>query len=470
MTLKLATLEEPEPGTATETFAEPRSRGYSPAVAWSAVAILLLFSQLSIMDRQIVALLVEPIKRDLGLSDTQLGLLQGLAFAVMYCLAGLPIGWAVDRYPRRMIIYLGITIWSLSAASCGLARNFWQMFLGRAAVGVGEATVSPVALSLISDLFPPNKVGTPLGVFAAGYSLGNGVALVVGGLVIGLFAGQAAVAFPLIGTVAPWQAVFIVTGLPGIVIAFLAFFLREPPRPRHPPLGADGTQPAADGVRSFLAARGKLVAFSFAAFGLSSLAVYAIGGWTPAYLGRVFGWSAERIGATFGLVFGISGTLGSLMGGIMIDKVYGAGRHDASFLVPAVCTLVSIPFLISAFFMPTPQLALLCIGIGQFAFATLGPGSYATWQAIAPPHLRGRLTSAFLVVASIGGVGLGPVAVGFTTDHVFGDETMVGKSVATVLAIVLPSIVLLLFAGCASMRALSPGAEGNRSTGFQGAI
>ncbi|MGE0776076.1 MAG: MFS transporter, partial [Sphingomonadaceae bacterium] len=177
------------------------SPGYSPLKAWCSVGILLIFSLFSILDRQVIALLVEPIKADLQLSDTQLGLLQGLAFALFYSLAGIPIGWAVDRFPRRIIIYLGITFWSLSTAACGLATNFWQLFAGRTSVGIGEATLTPVAVSLISDLYPPNRVATPFGVYSAGFYLGSGVALGIGGWVISLFAGQTHIVFPVVGSV-----------------------------------------------------------------------------------------------------------------------------------------------------------------------------------------------------------------------------------------------------------------------------
>jgi MFS family permease len=413
---------------------------------------MVLFSVFSIMDRQIIALLVEPIKHDLKLSDTELGLLQGLAFALMYSIAGLPLGWAVDNYPRRLIIYFGIMIWSIGAVSCGFARNFWGLFIGRSIVGIGEASVAPTAVSLIGDLFPPHRVGTALGVYAAGFPIGNGIALLVGGAIIGIFAGQPDVSVPMLGTIASWQAVFIVTGLPGLGIALFAFFLCEPPRPsgRANPAGALGQRSEISG---FLAARGRVVACSFIAFALGTLVSMSIGGWTPAYLSRVFDLSPAAVGLRFGLVVGISGVLGNLLGGIAIDRVFRAGRHDACLIVPAVCTVISIPFIVGAYFMPTADAALMCLAIGLIPSGTTGAGSYATWQLIAPPHLRGRVTSAFVFVSSLCGIGVGPVAVGLTTDYVFRNEAMVGMSLALVLAITLPTIALFLGLGSKSLNA-----------------
>ena len=215
-------------------------RTASAARAWLTVILLLLFSTVSMLDRQIIWLMVDPIKADLHISDTQLGLLQGFAFALFYSVAGLPIGWAVDRFPRRAIIFLGLTFWSLSTVFCGLARGFAQLFVGRTLVGVGEATMSPVAVSLIGDLFPPHKVGKPMGVYSASYSLGTGLALGAGGLLVGRLSQHVSVHLPVAGDLAPWQAIFIIVGLPGLLIAPLAMLLCDPrravPRPDRFPV------------------------------------------------------------------------------------------------------------------------------------------------------------------------------------------------------------------------------------------
>lgn len=425
----------------------------SAAWAWGSVAILVIFSQLSIMDRQIISLLVDPIKQDLQLSDTALGLLQGLAFAVMYSLAGLPIGWAVDRYPRRIIIFLGVIVWSVSATCCGLARNFLQLFLARAAVGIGEAVVTPVSVSLISDIFPSHKVGRALGVYSAGYSIGTGLALLIGGAIIGLFVGQATVAIPLIGDVAPWQAVLIVTGLPGLLIALLAFALFEPSRPRTatPLLAGDGKM-RNDAFLPFLKEHGVVLAFAYGSFTLSTLVAYAIAGWTPAFIGRTFGWDAQDIGPAFGLAAGGGGVAGSLLGGLLIDYFHRRGHLDASLRVAGWCMIASMPLLVSAYFMPSPTLVLIMIAIGCTIFQASGPAAYATWRLIAPPHMRGRVTAGFMFLANMFGTGLGPLVVGFSTDHVFGSDAKVGMSIALVTGVILPLAAVLLFGARRAIR------------------
>lgn len=416
----------------------------SPLAAWCSVAILLLFSLVSVIDRQIIALLVEPIKADLGLSDTQLGLLQGIAFALFYSTAGIPIGWAVDRFSRRKIIYLSITLWSLSAASCGLARNFWSLFLGRTLVGVGEGALTPTAVSLISDLFPRHKVGTAMGVYAAGLYLGMGLSLTIGGFVVGLFAGQPSVHIPFVGDIKPWQAVFLTTGLPGVVIALLAFLLKDP-RARRGASSRAGAQ--GPGLGGYLRSDWRVVAHCFGAFGLAATVTYGIGAWTPAYLARSFALRAEDIGLTWGLVAAVSGTFGAISGGLLIDRVYRAGHRDACVLVPAICSMLCLPFVAGAYFMPTPTGAIACLGIGMAIFGAVAAGSYATWQRIAPPGLRGQVAASFTLVAGLLGVGAGPIAVALITDMVLRDEALVGVSVAILAALIMPVVALLLLTG-----------------------
>ncbi|MGE3747007.1 MAG: spinster family MFS transporter [Sphingomonadaceae bacterium] len=419
-----------------EADAEPR---YSPLAAWCTVAILLLFSLIAVLDRQIIALLVEPIKKDLSLSDTELGLLQGFAFALFYSLAGVPIGWAVDRYSRRIIAYLGVTVWSLSAAACGLAGGFWPLFACRTMVGVGEASVTPTAVSLIGDLFPREKVGAPMGVYAAGFYVGSGLALAIGGFVVGLFAGQDSVNFPIIGPVAPWQAVLLTTGAPGILIAFLAFFLKD----ARKAIVARADRPAPS-MSALLADRGRLIAITYVGFALAAFVAYAIGAWTPAFLWRKFGLLPQEIGWTWGIVVSVSGAAGALLGGFAVDRVHRMGRHDANLIVPAIAALISWPLLTTAYFLPSPFAVLLTLGLGMGVFSMIAAGSYATWRQIAPPQFRGQITAGFTVVSGLLGAGMGPVSVALVTDYVFGDEAMVGISLAIVLSIAIPAIAILL--------------------------
>ena len=420
----------------------------SPARAWLTVALLLLFSTVSMLDRQIIWLLVDPIKADLHISDTQVGLLQGFAFALFYSVAGLPIGWAVDRFSRRLILFLGLAFWSLSTVFCGLAHGFSQLFAGRTAVGVGEATMSPVAVSLIGDLFPPDSVGKPMGVYSASYSLGTGLALGVGGVIVSRFSQQVSVHLPVVGDLAPWKAVFVVIGLPGLLIAPLALLLSDPRRGVRP----SNPAPTAGGPFSaFLRRRRTIMMCALGSFTLATLINYAINAWTPAFLARSFHVPAREVGSLLGIMAAISGAISAFGGGYVLDRVYRAGHTDACLLAPGIAALIAAPFLCGAYFMPSPVTIIAVLTVGMTIIGIAAPASFATWRLIAPPALRGRMTAVFNLCAGLFG-GAGPVVVAVVTDHVFQDELRVGTALACVLAVAVPLMALLCLAGRRGLR------------------
>ena len=414
----------------------------SNARAWSSVGILLALALISMLDRQVISLLVDPIKADLGLSDTEISLLQGLAFTLFYSVAAIPLGWAVDRYPRKIVCYLGVTVWSLGAAACGLASNFWQLFIARITVGAGEASLNPASVSLISDIFPREKVGSAMGVYGSAVSLGSGAALMIGGLVVSLFAGQERIVFPLIGEVSAWQAVFLVTGLPGVVIALFAFLLTDP----RPARSLSGPAPAADGFGEYLRANLTLIVLVLTGFSFAAFNFYAIGSWTPAFLGRTFGLKADEIGFAWGLIVALSGAFGAILGGMLIDRAYRSGLDDATIAVPAFAALVAWPFLTLAYQLPAPVFVLVSLGVGMLMIGIVAAGSLAVWQRIAPPQVRGRMSAIFGLVSTGTGATLGPVVPALVTDHVFQDEMMVGWSLSIVMGIALPLLAVSLIA------------------------
>ncbi len=226
---------------------------------------------LSLIDRQILSLLVGPLKRDLHISDTRIGLLQGFSFALFYTLAGLPLGRVADTRNRRNLITVGIIAWSVLTAACSAARNYWALFFTRMGVGVGEATLSPAAFSLIADYFPPGRLGVALSVYSMGIYIGSGLALIVGGTVVEGLAHRPELTLPILGTVASWRATFLVVGLPGFLIALLARTIREPQR-RYLQRTADG-QASQLGFREFsaaIAAQTRFVRRRFPWHGISS--------------------------------------------------------------------------------------------------------------------------------------------------------------------------------------------------------
>jgi MFS family permease len=202
----------------------------TPGVAWYGLAILLMAFLVSAIDRVILGMLIIPIKADLGVSDSAMGALLGISFAVAFTLMGLLAGWLADRYSRRGIVSIAIAFWSLATAACGFASSFLHLLIGRVAVASGEAALSPAAFSLISDYFPPKKLGRALGVYMSGAFVGAGISFLVGGAVLSMLGGIGPISLPIIGDVAVWQVVFLVVGLPGLIVAALATTIKEPVR------------------------------------------------------------------------------------------------------------------------------------------------------------------------------------------------------------------------------------------------
>ena len=197
------------------------SRSFSATSGWITVAFLTIAYLFSFIDRWILGLLIEPIKADLGLTDTQIGLLLGPAFAIFYATMGLPLGWLADRRNRVRIVAVGIGLWSLATAASGLAKSFIHLFIARMSIGIGEATLSPCAMSIISDSFPREKRSRPIAVYTTALSLGAGLASLLGAAVLTWAKTGGDITFPLLGALAPWQATFIVVGLPGLLLALV---------------------------------------------------------------------------------------------------------------------------------------------------------------------------------------------------------------------------------------------------------
>ncbi|MCI0489999.1 MAG: MFS transporter, partial [Blastocatellia bacterium] len=217
----------PDVETSQASVDESKASEPSLRYAWYVVIILMVCYTLSFIDRQILSLLVKPIQRDLGINDTEMGLLQGAAFGIFYTLLGLPMGWLADRISRRNLIAVGVFFWSLTTALCAVAKSFGSLFFARMGVGVGEATLAPSAFSMISDYFPKERLGTALSVYAMGIFIGSGLANIVGGTVVGSVVDMPAVDLPVIGTIASWRLTFLIVGLPGILVGLLLYSARH---------------------------------------------------------------------------------------------------------------------------------------------------------------------------------------------------------------------------------------------------
>lgn len=415
--------------------------------AWRALPILIMLNALALLDRQVLTLMVEPVKRDLGLSDFQIGLLQGIAFSVFYGVAALPIGWAVDRYSRRPIIWLGVTFWGAAAAACGLAQNFWQLFLARLGVGIGEASLSPAAYSMLADLFPPARLALALSILLVGATLGNGLSVGLGGAIVELAETGRAYQLPLIGPVASWQFVFLVTGLPGLVLGALIFLVREPKRRdrlgvAHPPL--------AETVR-FVKARRAFFTAHFVGFCLLAIMGWGITSWIPAYMSRTFAWSIGQLSLPLAFVLGIGGTLGTLVTGWAVDRLFRAGFTDAHMRVYVFIALGMAAFGVAAFQVSNPWVFLVLV-TPIVATMALAATAGAALQIVTPNEMRGQVAAMFLLVINGVGLGFGPAIIGALTDFVFQDEARLGSSIAILFSVAGPIAAAILALGLRPMR------------------
>ena len=314
----------------------------SPFAAWYSVAVLMVMYIFSFIDRTTISLLVEPMKRDLHISDTQVGMLNGMAFALLYTLLALPIARLSDRRSRRGIIAAGVFVWSIMATLCGLARTAIELFIARVGVGVGEAALSPAAYSMITDSFPRPRLGRAFSVYTVGITIGAGLAFLVGGMVVAAVSHAGATfTVPLLGEVRAWQMVFIVTGAPGVVLPLLLLTLREPKRrglmrtagsmPASAPI-----EPALREVLAYIWMNRQFYVLHFVALGLLAMCGYAVAAWLPTSLIRVYGVTAGQVGKALGVSTILMGSAGILLAGMLCDMLTRRGWKDAPIVVALI--------------------------------------------------------------------------------------------------------------------------------------
>ena len=436
----------------TDTATEPRA-GFA---AWWMVGVLLAFYILSYCDRIIVVMMTEQLKADLRLTDVQLSLILGPAFALCYAVAGFPLGWAADRLSRRWVVWGGVSVWSLATMACGLATSFGALFAARALVGVGEASLSPAAYSLIADRFPRRRMTTALSVFTMGPKAGAAVAYAVGAAAITIAGTIGAVEVPGVGALKPWQIVFAMVGGPGLLLALLCFTFREPGR-----RGAAAKSSASLGEFLIFAGRHRLVlGLLMVGFSLMAVTSGAVMNWVPAYMTRHFGWTA----AQYGPVLSISSALAAItlpLKGVIVDWLYARGVPDAHLRFYTWTMAFVIPVATVSALLGGPIAYLLCIAAVEVVGLTYVLYMSAMIQMLVPGDMRGRMTGLFLFVITILGMGTGPTITASVTDYVFGDPGMVGYSIALVSTVAM-SLALILFR--ISLRLIRPLIVAQRET------
>jgi MFS family permease len=390
-----------------------------PAYAWYTVILLTIVYVFSFIDRFILSLLVEPIKQDMNLTDTQIGLLLGPAFAIFYTTMGIPLGWLADHARRTWIIGIGITLWSLATAASGMAQNFLQLFTARITVGVGEATLSPCALSLIADSFPPEKRGKPIAFYNSAVSLGAGIAFLAGASVIVWSRTVTEVSLPGLGAVAPWQMAFIVVGLAGLPAAILMFTLREPARQRQDDSIAPGS---ASPKVAFRYVRQNWRAYGFVLVACVMTTVTYSQSWLPAMYQRTWGWPPERYAFYYGIALVMIGPLSVNMAGWFSDKLYARGKHEAPVMVIVWGGLLIVPTGFLSPLMPTGELAFAVLLFNLVGLAMVSALAPVALLNITPSEIRGQVVAMYYLVISVTGLVLGPMTVGLMNDWVVGEE------------------------------------------------
>jgi MFS family permease len=389
--------------------------------AWWGVVLLFVAAIISYSDRQVMSLVVDPIRRDLRIGDVGIGLLMGTAFAAIYAVAGIPLGFLSDRTSRRNLVVAGMLLWSAATIYCGFAATFEEMFVGRIAVGLGEAVLSPAAVSLIGDLFPAERRGTALGVYFTGVSIGIGSAVMIGGgLLSAINAGM--LATTALAHTAPWRAVLMVIGAPGIVWALLMFTFREPSRhdvgaqsgaARHTSQSHEGAPVTAPTYR---------LAPLFVAVAMASLIDNAIAAWSPSLLIRNFHQDAAQVGLTLGLLFMSGGAIGMLCGGWLSDRArHRWGLKGRLYLcLGASCAGIAFTALIDS---PSTSVIFAMIFAIFFACALITSSGLAAILDCVPNHRRGIATSISFFLNVAIGLGAGPAAVALTARAIFPGNT-----------------------------------------------
>jgi MFS family permease len=426
---------------------------------------------LSFLDRGLIALLVKQIREDLAASDVEISLLYGVSFALFYAVFSFPLAWLADRWSRRGVIYVSITIWSLATAACGLAHSFWQLAFARFAVGFGEGGLSPSAYRMLGESFPKRHLTLALGIFGAGTTLASPISLMLGGRLVDWATRRGAIVLPFIGEARPWQLVFLILGPIGILLAPFIFLARSDAdgsalavsQPEKPVERADGQS-----FLAFLLSRWQYLTLAFLGFGANALFAYGFAAWTPTYFQRRFGLSMSDIGTDLAVVTGVVGSLSYIIGGWITDRWFARGVRDAQFRYFVYLLPGLIVAGVSAFALADrPVLAYAGVACFLGFLPTTAP--VASHLTLATPlRFRGRVLGLFIMVYSIIGMTTGPLVVALLTEHVFHDPAKVGLSLATTVAAA-GTFSFLMFLACLkpareAIEAAEAGSESRQTT------
>ena len=422
-------------------------------VAW----ILALVQMCAQLNNGVMSLLVEPVKRDLHLTDLQMSYLLGFSVVLFYVVIGIPAARLVDRHNRKWLLTLSVAAWSAATAACGLAHSYWQFFAARVGIGTGESINGPLAYSLLADYFPPDKLPRGIAIYNVGFQGGTALSLLLGAFMIHILTGLPSIEVPLLGTVRDWQVVFLLAGLVGLPIALLVAGLAEPAR--RGTLGALPKKESRAGgatlrdVLGYLLENKRVYGPIFLGLCFTSMHMFGLAAWSAAFYGRTYGWSPSTVGLYSGLL-NLGLALPALGGSVWFnDLLRKRGHADANMRVLALGFSSAAPFMILGPLMPSPWLALAMSGLGSALMLLAAPSLNAALQIITPNEMRGQMTALYMFVMYAIGGGLGPTYFAFLTEHVWGDEKLLNYTIATSAALLFPAASLVYWAGVKPYRA-----------------
>lgn len=417
--------------------------------AYFAACVLAVVQMCAMLNNGVMTLLVEPVKRDLDLTDLEMSYLLGFSVVLFYAFVGIPAARLADRHNRKWLMTISVGIWSAATAACGLANNFWQFFAARFGIGAGESISGPLSYSLLADYFPPDKLPRGIAIYNAGLQGGNALSLLLGAFLIYLLADLPTIVVPVLGVVRDWQLVFILTGLVGVPVALLVISMAEPKRRGMSALPV-GTKPRGATLRQVLAylwESRRIYGPMFLGLCLTSTHMMGMGAWMAAFYTRTYGWEPATIGLYSGLVsLGLAGP--ALYGAVRFNEyLRKRGHADVNLRVMAIGLTAAAPIMIAAPLMPSPWLALALFGLGPALMLVAAPSLNTALQIITPNEMRGQMTAVYLFIVLAVSQAIGPTFFAFLTQTVFGDEAQLRYAIATSAALLFPATAVTYWLG-----------------------
>ena len=398
------------------------------------------------VDRQSLALLILPVQRDFGISDTQAALLLGAAFSLTYAIAGLPIARFADTRNRRNIVAGCIAFWSAATMTCGIAQNYTHLFLARMGIGAGESGYGPATWSIVTDSYPREKVAFATGVLSIGATAGTGLALFMGGAVLAMVAHFPTVSLPFGGTIRPWQWAFIIVGAPGLIWTLVVLTTKEPVR-RGQQKGRKLKSIPVKEVARFMRDDWRVYLAAIGGLAMKLLMVMGISQWMPTLYNREFGWELSDVGMITGGVAMVLSPIALLLGARVSEVWMKQGRSDANLRIVFYGLCVSVPCFMVAPLLPNPWMVLTLQSIAVFVSAMGAGPAIAAFQLVTPNRMRAQVSSVSQFCTNVLAFAIGPLMVALLTDYLFGDPQMLKYSISLSTALLGPLTILLTWQG-----------------------